>query len=397
MLVRISAKPWARMLWFLTAHPIHFYLKSSNPGDWRITIIIYSFGPLTPLLPLPPCPPSAARQPLTLGLVGTGFAADLRAQALLADGRVRLVAVAGRQSERTEAFARRYGATARGHWSDLIGDPQIDGVVVCHANAHHAEVISTALAAHQSVIAEYPLALELEAATQALHLAKTKGLYLHVGHIELFTGAHQALQQHLPVIGRPRYARYATFSPKSPAPTRWTYCPELFGFPLVGALSRLHRLVHSFGPVERVYCCNTYGDRPTGEDGFDYYRSCLCVAQLSFGNGLQAEVVYGKGEGIGVEQRRLEVVGEQGQIILEGNQGQVLGPAGAQPIAVGSRRGLFAQDTALALDQLILRSPLYSQAELSLYSLAVATAAQQSAQTGAAVTVSTPFPDLTQP
>ena len=348
----------------------------------------------SPLLPLSPAPPTAARRPLTLGLVGTGFAADLRAQALLADGRAQLVAVAGRQPDRTEAFAHRYGATARGHWTDLIGDPQIDGVVVCHANAHHAEVISAALAARQSVIAEYPLALELGSAIQILHLAKTKGLHLHVGHIELFTGAHQALQQYLPVIGRPRYARYVTFSPKSPAPTRWTYCPELFGFPLVGALSRLHRLVHSFGPVDWVYCRHTYGDRYTGEDGLEYYRSCLCVAQLSFGSGLQAEVVYGKGEGIGVEQRRLEVMGEQGQIILEGDQGQVLGPAGSQPIAIGSRRGLFAQDTALALDQLLQGSPLYGQAEGSVYSLAVATAAQQSAQTGTAVRVSVQFPDL---
>lgn len=332
--------------------------------------------------------PTTVGRPLTLGLVGTGFAADLRAQALLADGRSRLVAVTGRQPDRTEAFARRYGAAVRGHWTDLIGDPQIDGVVVCHANAHHAEVITAALAAHQSVIAEYPLALALGPATQILHLAKTKGLHLHVGHIELFTGAHQALGQYLPMLGRPRYARYATLSPKSPAPSHWTYCPELFGFPLVGALSRLHRLVDSFGPVDRVYCRNIYGDRYTGEDGLEYYRSCLCVAQLSFGNGLQAEVVYGKGEGIGVEQRRLEVMGEQGQIILEGDQGQLLGLAGAQPIAIGSRRGLFAQDTALALDQVILGSPFYGQAEASVYSLAVATAAQQSAQTEAAVRVS---------
>jgi biliverdin reductase len=120
------------------------------------------------------------------------------------------------------------------------------------------------------------------------------------------------------------------------------------------------------------------------------------VAQLSFGNGLQAEVVYGKGEGIGVEQRRLEVMGEQGQIILDGDQGQLLGPAGAQPLVIGPRRGLFAQDTALALDQVILGSPLYDQAEASVYSLAVATAAQQSAQTGGSVAVSARFPKLTR-
>lgn len=334
------------------------------------------------------------RRPLNLGLVGTGFVADLRAKALAADGRARLVAVAGRQADRTQRFARRYGAIAVEHWSDLIGNDQIDALIVCHANAHHAPVIAAALAAHQSVIAEYPLALELELATQVLNLAKTQGLYLHVGHIELLTGAHQALGQHLSAIGKPRYVRYATLNPKSPAPDRWTYCPALFGFPLVGALSRIHRLVDSFGPVDRVYCRNLYGDRYIGEDGLEYYHSWLCVAQLSFDNDLQAEIVYGKGEGIGAEQRRLEVVGEQGQIILEGEQGQLLGPAGAQPIAVGPRRGLFARDTSLALDQFVLGKPAYSQAELSVYSLAVAIAAQQSAQTGRSVTVCAQFPNL---
>ncbi|WP_225852653.1 hypothetical protein, partial [Haemophilus parainfluenzae] len=130
----------------------------------------------------------------------------------------------------------------------------------------------------------------------------------------------------------------------------WTYCPELFGFPLVGALSRMHRLVDGFGPVSRVYSRVRYDD-PYGPaaDGLTYYRTQLCSAQLQFASGLVADVAYGKGEGIWLASRRLEVQGRQGGLRFEGDQGWWCSAAGETPIAVGSRRGLIGADTRQVL------------------------------------------------
>ena len=54
---------------------------------------------------------------------------------------------------------------------------------------------------------------------------------------------------------------------------------------------------------------------------------------------------------------------------------------------IGSRRGLFAKDTAMVLDHLTNGTPLYVTPEASLYTLKVADAAKQSAETGDAVEI----------
>lgn len=49
---------------------------------------------------------------------------------------------------------------------------------------------------------------------------------------------------------------------------------------------------------------------------------------------------------------------------------------------MGSRRGLFAKDTAMVLDYLTTGTPLYITPDRSLQSLKVADAARRSAETG---------------
>ncbi|HIK46019.1 MAG TPA: Gfo/Idh/MocA family oxidoreductase [Leptolyngbyaceae cyanobacterium M65_K2018_010] len=331
---------------------------------------------------------------VNVGLIGTGFVARLRADALVADGRGHLVAVAGHHSAQTQAFVAAYGARALGSWTEVVADPAVDLVMVCHINSGHSQVAAAALAAQKHVVVEYPLALSVAEAEALVIQAETNQRLLHVEHIELLGGTHQALKAHLPLVGPPFYARYATLSPKRPAPDSWTYYADRFGFPLVGALSRIHRLVDCFGAVEQVYCHNHYDGLQPGQKGRERHRTCLCRAELRFASGLGAEVIYGKGESIWLERRRLEVWGRDGQISLDGDQGQLLSAEGSQSLAIGSRRGLFAEDTRRVLDHLLQGTPLYVDARASLYSLKVAAAAQVSATTGQAVRL--PDHDLTE-
>jgi biliverdin reductase len=78
----------------------------------------------------------------------------------------------------------------------------------------------------------------------------------------------------------------------------------------------------------------------------------------------------------------MEVQGDRGALIFDGDEGKLMTADGAQSIEVGARRGLFAKDTAAVLDYLLNGTPLYVTAEESLYTLKVAAAAQQSAATG---------------
>lgn len=332
-----------------------------------------------------------------VGMVGTGFVARLRAEALRVSDRASLIAVAGHSPADTQAFAAQYNAVAVDNWKALIDRPDLDLIVVCHINRDHSTVAAAALEANHHVVVEYPLALSAEQAQPLLTQAQAKQRLLHVEHIELLGGTHLAVKAHLGAIGQPFYARYCTLSPRRPAPSTWTYCPELFGFPLVGALSRLHRLIDCFGPVARVYCQNHYGGPTPGSEGRTCYRTCLCTAQLTFASGLIAEVTYGKGEALWQATRRLEVLGSNGSLCIEGDQGTLSGPQGTRDLKVGSRRGLFAADTEQVIEHLLTGQALYCTPEASLYTLQVANAAQRSAATGRVVDVTALRPPYSPP
>ncbi|MEM9907884.1 MAG: Gfo/Idh/MocA family oxidoreductase, partial [Cyanobacteria bacterium P01_D01_bin.44] len=110
--------------------------------------------------------------------------------------------------------------------------------------------------------------------------------------------------------------------------------------------------------------------------------TCVCSAQLRFQTGLMADITYGKGEHLWNFSRRVEIQGTQGSLLFDRDQGTLTTHAGAQPISVTPRRGLFTQDTTQVLDYLTTRAPLYVSPTASLYSLTVADALRKSAETG---------------
>jgi biliverdin reductase len=318
-----------------------------------------------------------------VGLVGTGYAAKLRAEALVGDERSHLVAIVGHQPENTAAFAQEYQTFALTSWEQLVEREDIDLVVISTINRDHGAIARAALLQGKHVIVEYPLSVDVTEAEELIALAKSQNKLLHVEHIELLGGLHQALQQNLAQIGNIFYVRYSTINPQHPAPRKWTYNHELFGFPLIGALSRLHRLTDLFGKVFAVNCHQRYWETEQ-----DYYQTCFCISQLCFENGLLAQVVYGKGETLWQPERKFEVHGEKGGLIFDGNTGSLIQSGETTPIEVGTRRGLFAKDTTMVLDHLFHGTPLYVTPEASLYTLQVADAIQRAAQTGLTIFMS---------
>ena len=320
-------------------------------------------------------------RPIRVGIVGTGYAAKLRAETLQKDDRAHLVAIVGHNPEKTAEFSQTYEAEVENSWQQLVERDDIDLVTICNINKEHGAIASSALQNHKHVIVEYPLALDVPQAEELITLAKAQNKLLHVEHIELLGGLHQALKQHLPQIGAVFYARYSTITPQHPAPRKWTYNQDLFGFPLCGAISRIHRLTDLFGTVATVSCQNRYW----GTDSEFFYQACLCTAQLRFDSGVVAEVIYGKGETLWQDERKFIVHGEKGGLIFDKDEGVLVQAQETTPIELGSRRGLFALDTAMVLDYLLTNTPIYVEVEASLYALKVADAARRSAQSGETV------------
>lgn len=325
----------------------------------------------------------SASSPIRVGIVGTGFTAKLRAQTLETDERSQLVTVAGHRPESTEAFSEQFQIQQSVSWRKLVERDDLDLVIVCTVNRDHGAIARAALENGKHVIVEYPLALDASEAEGAIAIAQQQQKLLHVEHIELLGGLHQAVKEYLPAIGKIFYVRYVTINPQHPAPRKWTYQHSLFGFPFVGALSRLHRFTDLFGEVGSVTCQTQFWDTEP-----DFYKSCLCSAQLRFTNGILAESVYGKGETWCQSENTFTIYGEAGKLIFTPESGQLIQGENTQNIEVGTRRGLFAKDTTMVLDYLQEGTPLYLNSEASLYTLKVANALKEAAETGERIAIS---------
>lgn len=316
-------------------------------------------------------------KPLRVGLIGTGYAAKRRVEAFLASPYADLIAVSGNKIENTQAFCETYNLQWVNSWHDLIEDDNIDLICISNYNLEHSSIARAALDENKHVIVEYPLALYIWQAEDLINLAKTQHKLLHVEHIEILGGVHQAIRQYLPEIGNPFLANYTTIAPKNPAPRSWNYHYRQYGFPLIAALSRIHRFTDLFGEVATVSCQAQFWDAPES----NYFTSCLCQAQLSFVNGLIANIIYGKGENFIESDRTLEIYGDQGKLIFKGEKGYLIKENKTIPIEVASRRGLFAKDTEIVLNHLVKNEPLYINNYSSFYALKVANAALDSLNT----------------
>lgn len=313
--------------------------------------------------------------PLRVGIVGTGYAAKMRAETLKTDHRAQLVAVAGHTPASSVAFSQSFDVTVAATWTDLVEREDLDLIVICTVNRDHGLITRRALENGKHVVLEYPLCLDPEEGKNLIALAKRQNKLLHVEHIELLGGLHNAIKQALSQIGQVFSARYVTINPQHPAPPKWTYQPSLFGFPFSGALSRLHRFTDLFGAIATVNCQAQYWFVEP-----DLYRGCLCNAQLTFTNNIIGEAVYGKGDVFWQPENTFTIYGEQGTLIFTPQQGQLIQNGTTQTLEVGSRRGLFAKDTQMVLDYLEFGTPLYVTPEASLYTLTVADAARRSAE-----------------
>ncbi|MGQ9865701.1 MAG: Gfo/Idh/MocA family protein [Pseudanabaenaceae cyanobacterium] len=313
---------------------------------------------------------------LGVAVIGTGFAAGVRARLVLEDPRTHLVAIAG-HAERAQNLADTLGVAALPP-AAAIEHPAVELVVVANANGDHGGTVRAALSAGKNVVVEYPLALSWAEGQELVQLARTRGLLLHVEHIELLGPIHQTATAWLPIIGRPFAAHYRTIAPQRPTPRKWSYQPERWGSPWVAALSRLSRFTRWFGLPRTVAATARYW----GEAWPEGFTACLATAHLVYPDGLTVDLTYGKGEAFWRSERTLELWGEEGAIAFQGEIGSRSTRHGEHTETVAAPRGSFAKDFHAVLDFLTEGTPLYVSLTESLAALAVASAAAEAIRTG---------------
>jgi len=112
-------------------------------------------------------------RPLRAGLYGAGAFGRFVVRALATNLWVRVTAVASRTQARATALARDEGIDrAHASYESLLGDPELDLVVIATPPSEHAAQALAALSAGKHVLLEKPLATTLEDAERLVEVRR---------------------------------------------------------------------------------------------------------------------------------------------------------------------------------------------------------------------------------
>ena len=128
---------------------------------------------------------STSAPPIRIGIVGastTGWSQAVHVPALQALPSFHLSAIATSRASTADAAGRAMGVqVAHGDYRDLVRDPALDLVLVSVRVPRHAEVLRAAIERGKAVFSEWPLAVDLDQATQLARIATAKGVKTFVG------------------------------------------------------------------------------------------------------------------------------------------------------------------------------------------------------------------------
>lgn len=96
------------------------------------------------------------------GIIGSGMIADVHAAAFQHTESAELIAVYGRNQEKTAALAAKYHCRACTSLEELLAIPEIQAVTVATPSGAHLETVCAAARAGKHVLCEKPLEISLE-------------------------------------------------------------------------------------------------------------------------------------------------------------------------------------------------------------------------------------------
>ena len=145
-----------------------------------------------------------------VGVVGLGYWGPQLVRNLVSSEHCDAVFACDIDETRLKAVLRQYPtATGVTDLEALLGNGEIDAIVVATPVATHAEIAKRALQADKSVLVEKPLAPNVEQATELISLAAERKLLVMAGHTFLYSAPVQEVRRQIATgeVGTPLYAQ----------------------------------------------------------------------------------------------------------------------------------------------------------------------------------------------
>jgi UDP-2-acetamido-3-amino-2,3-dideoxy-glucuronate N-acetyltransferase len=229
---------------------------------------------------------------LRIGLIGLGPWGQNLARAFGTTPRCELVAVCDARSDRLCGFSKGYRGRRESNAEAVLGDTEIDAIVVATGAENHYPLAKRALEAEKHVFVEKPMTLSAESSLELVKTANARRLKLMVGHVLEHHPAVEALDRLIRhgCLGAIQRVVSFRFGPSAPRHEGawWSLAPHDIG------------LARRFFAQEPSAVCVRRLGAPTGE--------CYS-ASLHFGNGV-AELEVGCGHPRKI--RRTLVLGTHG-------------------------------------------------------------------------------------
>jgi UDP-N-acetyl-2-amino-2-deoxyglucuronate dehydrogenase len=253
------------------------------------------------------------------GIIGCGNISTIHAKAIQAIPEARLRAFYSHSQAKAERIAQQYGVESESSLDQFLERPDIQVVSICTPSGTHAELGIKAAAAGKHVVVEKPIDVTLEKARiliGACHQARVK---LAVIFQSRFLPAVQILKS---AIDRGRLGRiimgdayvkwYRTRDYYEAARWRGTLALDGGGALINQSIHTIDLLQHFVGPAASVFGFAEKKRHPYIE------AEDTAVAVLKFKNGALG-VIEGTTSISPGFSRRVEIHGEKGSVILDGN------------------------------------------------------------------------------
>lgn len=297
-----------------------------------------------------------------IGIVGCGMIGAVQAEAVSRIEGAHLVAVCGRDESRTAEFAARFNATSYTNYENFLKHEGMQLVSICTPSGNHAELGIAAARHGKNILVEKPIEISLDRADALIEACAGAGVRLGVIFQSRFLPAVRKMRQAIEegrlgrlMIGDACVKWYR--SPEYYAPGSWHGSLDLDGG---GAL--INQAIHTvdllrwmMGPVESVFAMKSALRYPHIE------AEDTLVASLRYKNGALGVIEAATSVKPGFK-RRLEISGEHGTIILDGDaigcwsiDGEESSEGGGETITDGSANpsNISSQGHRLQIEDMI--------------------------------------------
>ncbi|MGV8096049.1 MAG: Gfo/Idh/MocA family protein [Mangrovibacterium sp.] len=256
------------------------------------------------------------------GIIGTGNIADFHAKAINSLNNAHLLAVYGKNAEKTNKLAEKYSCKVYHDLSGILRDPDIDIIAVATPSGAHMEPVIEAARHGKHVICEKPLEISLERIDKMIDAHEKNGTRLGGIFNYRFNDAVRLLKK---AVDAGRFGTITNASVYVPwwrsdqyydSSWRGTWALDGGGTLMNQSIHMVDMLQYMMVPVTslQAYIATLGHPQIEVED--------TGVAILKFTNKALG-VIYGSTASFPGQFRRLEITGTKGTVILEENSFKV--------------------------------------------------------------------------